>query len=176
MRCRPPHAAILLALGLTACADTLPPSAFETDRPVMRPEGFFAGSTASTGVLEDRGGAPTKRFHVEGTGSLLADGTFQLDQTISFEQEAPTTRRWLLQRVDGHHYSGSLTDASGPVTAEAYGNLFHVAYPMKQPVAGRIEQWLYLQPDGRTVTNEATVRLLGIVVARLSERITRRDP
>jgi hypothetical protein len=31
---------------------------------------------------------------------------------------------------------------------------------------------MYLQPDGRTVMNEATVRVLGIVAAHLSERIT----
>jgi hypothetical protein len=32
---------------------------------------------------------------------------------------------------------------------------------------------MYLQPDGRTVMNEATVRVFGVVVAHLSERITR---
>lgn len=175
MHRRSPHIAILLALGVAGCADTLLPAAFATDLPELRPEAFFAGTTTSTGVLESRGGAPMRRFHVEGSGSVL-DGTFQLDQTIGFEQDAPTTRRWLLRQVDSHHYSGSLTDAAGEVTAEAYGNLFHVEYPMKSPFAGHMEQWLYLQPDGRTVMNEATVRLLGIVVARLSERITRSTP
>jgi hypothetical protein len=37
---------------------------------------------------------------------------------------------------------------------------------------GALEQWMYLQPDGRTVMNEATVRVFGVVVAHLSERIT----
>ncbi len=39
-----------------------------------------------------------------------------------------------------------------------------------------MEQWLYLQPDRRTVLNEATVRVAGLVVARLSERISRDEP
>ena len=79
----------------------------------------------------------------------------------------------MLQRVDAHRYTATLTDASGAVEAEAYGDLFHLRYPMKVPWGGQMEQWLYLQPDGRTVINEATVRVFGVVVAHLSERITR---
>ena len=81
-----------------------------------------------------------------------------------------------MQRVDAHHYAATLTDASGPVKGEAYGNLFHLSYPMKTPLGGEMEQWLYLQPDGHTVVNEATVSVLGIVVAHLSERITHEGP
>ena len=44
---------------------------------------------------------------------------------------------------------------------------------MTNPLFGQMEQWLYLQPDSRTVMNEATVSLLGITATRLSERITR---
>jgi hypothetical protein len=39
-----------------------------------------------------------------------------------------------------------------------------------------MEQWLYLQPDGRTLLNEGTVRAFGIVAARLSEQIVRAEP
>jgi hypothetical protein len=78
-----------------------------------------------------------------------------------------------MQRLDPHRYSATLTDASGPVQGEAYGDLFHLSYPMKAPIGGEMEQWMYLQPDGRTVVNEATVRVFGIPVAHLSERLTR---
>jgi hypothetical protein len=71
--------------------------------------------------------------------------------------------------------TATLTDASGVVKGETYGDLFHLRYPMKTPVGGHMEQWLYLQPDGHTVMNEATVRLFGVVVAHLSERITHED-
>ena len=43
---------------------------------------------------------------------------------------------------------------------------------MKTPLGGEMEQWLYLQPNGRTVMNEATIRVFGIIAAHLSERIT----
>ena len=164
---------LLLAACLGGCKPVLQPETFAGGTPEMRPESFFAGATRSSGVLENFAGAPTARFHVEGSGQVLPDGGFRLEQTITFDQEPPRTRTWLLRRLDEHRYTGSLTDARGPVTAEAFGDLFHLSYPMQTPFAGWMEQWLYLQPDGRTVVNEASVRVLGVVVARLSERITR---
>lgn len=142
----------------------------------MRPEVFFAGPTTGSGVQENRGGAPTRRFQVKGMGQALPDGQFRLEQTITFEQDSSTTRTFTFRRVDAHHYVGTLTGASGTVHGEAYGNLFHLRYPMKHPFRGRMEQWLYLQSDNHTVLNQATIRVFGIVVARLSERITQEKP
>jgi len=164
-----------LIASLGGCTSALPPSAFDGGHPEMRPEAFFAGATSSSGVIEDRAGAPTQRFHVRGAGQLLADGSFRLEQTIGFDRDPPQTRTWIMRRTGTHLYSASLTDASGPVEGEAYGDLFHLRYPMKTPAGGQMEQWMYLQPDGRTVVNEATIRVLGIVVAHLSERITHED-
>jgi hypothetical protein len=164
-----------LGVALTSCMATLPPSSFQGAGPRMRPESFFTGATTSSGVLENDAGAPTRRFHVEGAGRRLANGDFRLDQTVAFERKAPSTRTWIIRRLDEHRYTASLTDASGPVTAEASGNLFHLRYAMKSPPAGEMEQWMYLQPDGRTIVNEAKVRSFGIVVGHLSERITSVD-
>ena len=166
----------LALLPLSACSTVLSPAAFDGAQPEFRPETVFAGATTSSGVLEDASGAPTRRLHVAGTGEVLPDGTLRLAQAITFDDDSPTRRTWLLHRLDAHHYAGTLTDASGPVRAEAYGSLFHLRYPMRHPFAATMEQWLYLQPDGRTVVNEATVRVLGLVVAHLSERITRETP
>jgi hypothetical protein len=165
-------AGALLAVTLGGCRDTLPPSAFADGTPEMRPEIFFAGATSSSGVQETPSGAPTRRLHVTGAGDILPDGSLRLVQHITFDHDEPTTRTWVLRRLDAHHYTATLTDASGPVQGEAYGDLFHLRYPMQSPVGGEMEQWLYLQPDGRTVVNEATVSVLGITVAHVSERIT----
>lgn len=168
-------ATALAAAFLAGCATELPPAAFDGATPEMRPESFFAGTTSSSGVFENRAGAPTGRFRVAGFGKSLADGRFQLDQVVSSDQGEDQKRTWLMQRLDAHRYTATLTDASGPVEAEAHGNLFHLRYAMKTPPGGRMEQWLYLQPDGRTVINEATVRVFGVVATHLSERITREE-
>lgn len=166
---------LLLAPLLAGCAAALEPASFAGRAPEMRPEAFFSGTTRSTGVLQDRAGAPTRHLQVEGHGALLPDGSLRLEQRVVFDREPPRTRTWILRKVDAHRYTGTLTDASGEVQAEAYGDLFHLRYPMQSPMGGEMEQWLYLQPDKRTVMNEATVRVFGVVVARLSERITRGD-
>ena len=49
------------------------------------------------------------------------------------------------------------------------GNRLHLKYPMAGGLAA--EQYMYLQPDRRTLLNHITVRKWGIVVARIEERI-----
>ena len=164
-------AAAVICLG--GCASGLPPETFARLGPEMRPERYFEGTTRSFGVMEARSGAPTDIFHVEGHGEVQADGAFKLDQIVTFDGRAPQRRTWVMRASGPNTYTATLTDAGGPVTGEAYGNLFHIRYPLKSPPFGRMEQWLYLQPDGRTVMNEATVTVAGVVAARLSERITR---
>lgn len=158
---------------LCGCISAMQPTAFGPQAPLMRPETFFAGDTRSFGVLEAPGGAPSRVFHVEGHGRADPDGTFRLDQTVSFDGKSPEQRTWLLRSTDANGYRGTLTDASGEVVGEAYGDLFHLHYRLRSVPLGRMEQWMYLQADGRTVLNEATVTVAGVVVARLSERITR---
>ena len=75
-----------------------------------------------------------------------------------------------------HTYAGTLTDATGDVSAEAYGDLLHLRYRLKIAPLGSMEQWLYLQADGRTVVNEAVIKVAGVTVRRLSERISRTAP
>ncbi len=163
------------ALLLSGCGHALDPPSFAGGTPQMRPERFFDGETRSTGVLETAGGAPSQRFSVQGHGRALPGGRFQLDQTVAFQGQPPKARTWIMRRLDEHHYTASLTDAAGPVSAEAWGDLFHITYPLKGVPLGRFEQWIYLQPDGCTVINEATARVAGIVVRRVSERISRVD-
>ena len=165
--------AALSAVAVTACAPVLAPERFEGRGPEMRPERFFAGATESQGVLEDASGAPLQRFTVQGRGEALSDGAFRLDQTLAFEGQPTRTRTWLIRSTGPHSYTATLTDAAGPFAAEAYGDLFHLRYRLKGVPTGTVEQWLYLQADGRTVVNELVARVAGMTVRRVSERISR---
>ncbi len=111
-------------------------------------------------------------LHVEGHGYTAADGNFRLDQVVTFEDGAVEKRTWRLAKRGPGTYTGTLTDADGPVSAEVTGNRFHLRYLLRKP-AVYMEQYLYLQPDGRTMLNLATVTVIGIPVARLTEEITR---
>ena len=169
------NALLLCALAscLSGCLSEKPIAEFAAQTPQLTPEVFFAGHARSWGVLETRSGAPSKTFHVESRGRSEPDGSFRLDQTITFDGEPSRVRFWRLRRTGSHGYVASLSDASGDVVGEAYGPLFHLRYALKSPFGGKMEQWMYLQADGRTVLNEAIIRVAGVTVARLSERISR---
>lgn len=178
-RSRHPPAVISAVLGaaaLAGCAPVLAPASFAGRTPEMRPERFFAGATVSQGVMEDAAGAPLQRFTVTGRGEVLPDGALRLDQTLAFEGQPTRTRTWTIRSTGAHAYATTLTDAAGPFASEAYGDLFHLRYRLKGVPTGSVEQWLYLQADGRTVVNELVAKVAGVTVRRVSERISRAPP
>lgn len=164
----------LLMLILPGCMRAMPLSAFEGARPEFRPELFFLGTTRGEGVLQTAGGRPSRLFRVTSIGRATANG-ITVDQEIRWSDGKLDRRSWTLRQVAPGRYQGRLSDAAGPVTAEARGNALRLTYLLRHPGI-TMEQWLYLQPDGRTLLNEGTVRAMGIVAARLSERIVRAEP
>ncbi|HEX8385393.1 MAG TPA: DUF3833 family protein [Rubricoccaceae bacterium] len=159
----------LLAL-LAGCLPASAPLPAPVAAPAFRPEAFFSGRTEGRGTLVVRGVAP-RGLRVESRGAPAPDGTFRLDQTITFEDGRVQTRTWAMRALGGGRYTSTLTDAAGEVSAEAVGNAFHIRYRMR---AGAVmEQWITLRPGGQTADNVATVRVLGVPWARLTEEITR---
>ena len=169
----PGRAAPLLALALAGCAQGAALSAFDGTRPELRPELFFLGETRGEGVLDTSFGSP-KRFQVTSTGRAIPGG-IAVEQVIRWSDDKVDRRRWTLRAVAPGRYRGVLSDAAGPVSAEVRGHALRLRYLLRRPGV-TMEQHLYLQPDGRSLRNEGTVRALGIVVARLSERIGRAAP
>ncbi|MEO7367728.1 MAG: DUF3833 family protein [Gemmatimonadaceae bacterium] len=167
------HTAVSFSLMFIACLPGFWVAKTPADNPPFRPDEFFAGSTHGVGVLSVRG-KRDRPFHVTGFGKPAADGTFILDQTITYADGGKDTRSFRIRRANEHDYVGTLTGITGPVRARAEGNSFHIQYTIRKP-AVTIEQWIYLQRDRRTALNRATVRVLGIPVAHLSETITRTD-
>ena len=162
----------LLACALVpGCLPSLAERPQVAPTPAFDPVAFFTGHTHGEGALDARFGG-RREISVEGNGYQNQDGSFQLDQTVTYANGSVETRRWVLRRRDANSWTASLSDASGEVSAETSGNLFHLRYPIRSPRVF-MEQWLYLQPDGRSVLNLAQVTVLGVPYARLSETITR---
>ena len=132
---------------------------------------FFAGRTEGRGHLKIVMRA-TRDVRVHGTGRPGPHG-LTLTQRVEQEGRPASVRTWVLRRVAPGRYTGTLTDAAGPVTAETSGNRLHIAYTTPSHV--NIEQWLTLTPDGRVAHNVLTARRFGITVARLHETITKLD-
>lgn len=161
------------ALLLGGCMTPMPLTRFTETWPELRPETFFAGETIGRGVIQTLGGRPSRTFEVRSTGRV-SGGVIRVDQVIRYGDGKIDRRSWRLRRTGPNSYAGTLSGAAGPIRAEVAGNALRLRYLLRHP-AVRMEQWLHLQPDGRTVLNQGTVRALGFVVARLSEQIVRTD-
>ena len=135
------------------------------------PQNGFGGESEGNGSLKLFLGK-RRSFHVESHGSEQRDGTFRLEQTVTFEGKQPEDRVWILTTVSPSHYSATLSDAAGPVTGSSSGPHLSLHYRVKGPLV--MHQELELLPDGKTIDNVGTITLLGIPVGHLHETITRR--
>lgn len=161
-----------IAMGGTASCFGLGPFSSQpgtAEHPTLNFEVFFAGRTRGKGTLELLTGRRVS-LQVEGMGHTEADGSFRLDQVITFEDGAVEKRTWRLVERGSGAYTGTLSSADGTVSAEVIGNRFRLRYLMRQP-AVYMEQYLYLRADCRTVLNLATITVAGQPWARLTEEI-----
>ena len=162
----------LLLIPLSACVGAQRPQPIDPAAPRFDAIGFFTGRTEGTGTLRKifSGSRPLR---VRGTGYREADGALVLDQLVEEAGSAPRRRQWRMRETSPGRYSGSLSDAEGPVTGEADGNRLHLRFRMNGGLDA--EQWLTLSADGRVASNRMTVRKFGITVAAVSETIRKTD-
>ncbi len=151
------------------CLPALPYAAPQPT-PVFDAVAFFNGPTEGLGTLSVRTKSPVI-VRVESTGTPRADGGLTLRQTIRRGDAPATERTWELVPDGPGQFAGTLTDADGPVRAWTDGDHLRIRYGMGGGLS--MGQELTLQPGGDLALNLATVRFLGIPVARLSEQIRR---
>ncbi|MEO5560613.1 MAG: DUF3833 family protein [Dokdonella sp.] len=155
---------------LVACSNSSPLQA-QSPHEVFTPQAGFDGSSEGNGTLTLFFGRQ-RPFHVVSHGHQASDGTFRLDQTITFQGHAPQDRSWVLTTVSGNDYSGTLSGVAGIVTGHTEGNLLMLHYRVKGPLV--MHQTLKLMADGKTIDNVGTITLLGIPVGHLHETIDRK--
>ena len=136
------------------------------------PRNGFGGHSEGEGKLKLFFGK-RRLFHVESHGYDQADGTFRLDQTVTFESQPSQQRFWILKTSRQNHFTGTLSDAAGKVTGLTNGTRLQLKYRVKGPLI--MHQTLELMPDGKTIDNVGKITLLGITVGHLHETITRKD-
>lgn len=165
---------LVLLVLVCGCLPTTAPLPEPRAEPAFRPEVFFAGRSSGDPILAIRTKSP-QNLRVESFGETQPDGTFRLDQTITYPDGHDETRTWVMTPLGDGRYSATLTpDATGAVEVTADGNRLHIRYPMSGGL--RMDQTLALRPDGQVADNVATVRWMGMMpVARLVETITRKQ-
>ncbi len=136
------------------------------------PQNGFSGHSEGNGTLSLFLGK-RRMFHVESHGYDQADGTFRLDQIVTFQGQPKQERFWILKTINQNHFTGTLSDAAGRVTGLTNGSRLRLKYRVKGPLI--MHQTLKLLPDGKTIDNVGKITLLGIPVGHLHETITRKD-
>ena len=158
----------LLTLCLGACAPTVTPSAAHlTFNPVKAFAGRSHGDGTLSVILQ-----PPQPYHVESRGFTQTDGTFRLEQTVTFTGKPPQKRVWLLKKVSPTDYAGTLSDAAGPVEGHITGPQFNLIYPL--PGNLTMHQTLTLKPGGKVIDNLGRITFWGLEVGYLHETIERR--
>lgn len=169
-------AALLPLLAATslvsACVSPASTKGLRTAEPVFAVEHFFAGCLRGEGRLRQIF-ADAQAVAVDSRGRTEPDGTVVLDQEIRRGARPPERRQWRLRPAGAGRWTGTLSDAAGPVAARVRGNELRLSFPLSRLL--RMEQFLYLRPGGQIADNRATVRGLGVPVAALDEVISRKD-
>ena len=163
-------AALAAALALAGCLPPveLPPKAAE---PELDPIAFFTGLTEGRGTLSTITGKK-QSLHVVSIGRPRSDGSLVLDQRIALSGEPVRDRRWTIRPAGPGRFTGSLTEATGPVDARVQGNRMSIRY---QTDDYSVRQELALGRDGK-LRNRLDVVKFGLNVARLDERIAAGAP
>lgn len=165
------------ALLLVSCA-SLKITDFERGRPIFEPTAFFTGRTTSFGLMENVGGAPTRTVTTE-TSGYWVDETLYIEQDIVFGAGGGRQHRsWRIRKIDAHQYEATADDIVGVARGEARGNAFHWSFTLAlspgNPLGNiHMTQWMYFQPDGRTIINHSTIRKFGVLVAQVTEQFRR---
>ena len=170
---------LLWALVLTTATGctSLPPAGFDGAKPTFDPIVFFTGLTQSWGVFENRAGDPSRRFTTSCRGHL-DHGTLLLDQEFVYADGQRQQRHWRIRRTDAHHLEASANDVVGKGSGEFFGNAFRWEYevalkPGNPAYNVHLKQWMYLQPDGRTMLNRAVITKFGVEIAQVTEEFRR---
>jgi Protein of unknown function (DUF3833) len=173
------HWSLLLgaALSLSSCA-SLKVSDFERGRPIFEPTAFFTGRTSSFGVMENRGGAPTRTVTTATNGHWIGNTLYVEQDVVLGADSKPQHRSWRIRKIGAHQYEATANDIVGIARGEARGNVFHWSFTLALSPGNlsgnvRMTQWMYLQPDGQTMLNHSTIRKFGVLVAQVTEEFRR---
>jgi len=147
---------IIAALAATAASAGSP----GTDN--LQPMKFFEGRTEMISVVKVVMKKPYKSRTI-GRGELLSDGSLALVQSVEEGGKSPRRRTWRIRQVDDDHYTGTMTDAVGPVRIQKIRVEYRFKFKMKGNLA--IEQWLTPVDGGRSARSRMTARKFGMRVA-----------
>lgn len=155
---------ILVLSSMAAAASAPPPRALDLP-------GFFNGRTHADNDLKIVFHRPTKLI-VDSIGKRQGSEFIQTD-TVHEGDKPVRTRIWRTHEISPGHFTGTLTDATGPVDIAVHGNGVIIRYTMKGGLD--ILETMELQGDGKTLSNHVIAKKLGLTFARVEGSVRKLD-
>lgn len=154
---------LLLLAGAPAAADS---------GPKLDMLGFFTGKTHADNVIKIAMQGSHK-LTVDSVGGRNKQGEFILIDDIQEEGKPARKRTWAMHSAGPDHFTGSLSDAIGPVDVVLSGNVATIRYTMRDGGL-KIEEQLALQPNG-TLSNHVVARKYGLKFATIEGTVRKAD-
>jgi hypothetical protein len=123
---------------------------------------FFEGRTELLSLVKVMMKRPYSSKTI-GRGQILSDGSLSLVQQVYDPGKPISHRRWLIREVSPGRFTGTMSEAVGPVHIQQIGGKFLFRFKMKGKLA--IEQWITPLPGGKIARSKVTVQKLGMRVA-----------
>lgn len=133
---------------------------------------FFEGRTEGVGKLK----IVLRKAHdvrFRGHGAIQLDGSIIFDQVVEREGERTERHRWHMRAGAGNRYTGTVSTARGPISAERNGDVFRMRYVDKDGFA--IDQSFTAHGDGRTATIRLKAKKMGMTVATMQQTVRKLD-
>lgn len=168
-----------IAAGILAGCAGPAVDVYQEEKPVLDLASYFNGKLDAWGIVQNRSGKVTKRFHVEMTGSWQGNrGT--LEEDFSYSDGSKSRRTWIITKLDASHYRGTAADVVGEAVGEARGNALRWRYVLAVDVDGRtynvnFDDWMYLMDD-QIMLNKSGMSKFGIHVGEVTVSFRKRSP
>jgi hypothetical protein len=168
-------AALISMLG--ACASSVEPSHYASEKPALDLQQYFNGTLDAWGMFQDRSGKVVKRFTVVMRCKWDGDvGT--LDEDFTYSDGTKQQRVWTLRKTGPNNFVGTAPDVVGEAIGSTAGNALHWNYVLALPVDGKVynvslDDWMYLMDD-RVMLNRATMSKFGFTLGSITLSFTKR--
>ena len=160
----------LIGLAATAAIAFTMPARAAAAAKITDPLSFFEGRTETVSTVKMVMKKPFRSRSI-GRGRLLGDRSLDLVQRVEDEGRPPHERRWKIRQVGPGRFTGTMSEAVGPVTIDETPKGYRFRFKLKDNMA--VEQWLMPNAGGTSARSKVTVRRFGIAVFK-SDGIVRK--
>lgn len=133
--------------------------------------GFFTGRTHADNDIKIVFHSAHKLI-VDTLGRREGNEFVEVD-TVHEEGKPVRSRTWHMRELGPNHFTGTLSDATGPVDMTVSGTTATIRYVLNGGL--NIFETMQLQRDGRTLSNHVEARKLGLKFARVDGAIRKVD-